>query len=90
MSDDRTVHGLTALGNEIVRYDRAGKWYVESINGKRWQVTVKEAALAARNGTAFLGRTGGTLFDKRVSDADPRVQRQNASSGRVDDTTKVC
>lgn len=71
MSGDlRTVHGLTVFGNEIVRYDRAGKWYVENIIGTRRHVTVREAARAAKHGRAFLGRHGGAAFDKWVKRAD--------------------
>lgn len=63
-SRDRTVHGKTADGGEIVRYDRAGKWYVEWPTN-RYQVSLREAArLASMPGaSAFLGRSGGLRFD---------------------------
>ena len=65
---DRTVHGLTADGGEIVRYDRAGKWYVEwpdaSLKPCR-PISVREAVdLAGEDGAgAFIGRPGGGRFD---------------------------
>lgn len=70
MSDfDRIVHGLTADGGQIVRYDRAGKWYIEyppSSERKRRQVNLGEAAAAAVDGRAIMGRYGGKVFDARV------------------------
>lgn len=61
---ERIVHGTTADGHEIVRYDRAGKWYVEKADGTRTQISVKRAAeLATRPGAqVFEGRYGGRLF----------------------------
>ena len=73
--EDRRVHATgTALdggGFEIVRYDRAGKWYFESDSTRRL-LTVKDAA-------AFVGRElqrpgfvwhqevpGGQRFDAEV------------------------
>lgn len=62
---DRTVHGLTDRGAEIVRYDRAGRWYVEW-RGVRSPIDVRQAARLARKGEAYLGRPGGGRFDKLV------------------------
>jgi hypothetical protein len=61
---DRTVHGMTVEGYEIVRYDRAGKWYVEG-NGYRTHVSVSKAATLATEpgGRVFLGLGGGGRFD---------------------------
>lgn len=61
---ERIVHGTTAEGHEIVRYDRAGKWFVEKADGSRRRVSVKRAAeLATAPGAqAFEGRYGGRLF----------------------------
>lgn len=63
---DRTVHGYTAEGHPIVRYERAGKWYVEPENGKRRHVKITEAAQLAVAGRPLLDRAGGQVFDARV------------------------
>lgn len=65
---DRTVHGLTANGqNEIVRYNRAGKWYVEPRDGgKRTHVGVVEAARLAAEGMSYPNLPGGQTFDRVV------------------------
>jgi hypothetical protein len=68
---DRTVHAVTYRGVEIVRYNRAGKWYLE------WPATamvpcrhvgVDEAARTAveHSGDIRLGLSGGKAFDARV------------------------
>lgn len=63
---DRTVHGYTSDGDPIVRYDRAGKFYVEPEGGKRRPVKLAEAAQLAVAGRALLGRFSGTRFDAAV------------------------
>lgn len=72
--ETHTVHAAYD-GMEIVRYNRAGKWYLEPTNKnlKRQHVTIKQAAdqaiWARRNlGSAqvFLGKPGGMRFDKLV------------------------
>jgi hypothetical protein len=71
---DRTVHGLDiAMGDawEIVRYDRAGKWYIEHPDGRRVRVGVNYAARAAAKGEAYLNRPGGQIFDARVRKINP-------------------
>lgn len=69
LSGDRTVHAKTEDG-EIVRYDRAGKWYIEWDNGERTQITVKEAAnwvvIVADDATINFGLPGGSAFDRHV------------------------
>lgn len=70
---DRTVHAANALA-EVVRYDRAGKWYIEPRDRSlpRQLVTVKQAAQYALwmeehdSGTIHLGRAGGGSFDRAV------------------------
>jgi hypothetical protein len=59
------VHGINAAGDAVVvRYDRAGKWYLEPIGvGKRRAITLAQAADIARLGRAFIGRPGGGRFD---------------------------
>lgn len=70
---DRRVHA-TYQGMDIVRYDRAGKWYLEPVDRSlpRQKVTVKEAAAQAlwgheHGGSIYLGLQGGTTFDRLVS-----------------------
>lgn len=66
---DRTVHA-SASGVEIVRYDRAGKWWLEYDNGARERLTLREAVyFATRKGTTiFVGRPGGLAFDRKLRD----------------------
>lgn len=81
MSEDRTVHAETGYA-EVVRYDRAGVWYVE--NRKRdsvewrtrmplqhvvWWITEQPQ----NEVTYHFGRKGGLQFDKRVRDELARV-----------------
>jgi hypothetical protein len=69
---DRRVHARH--GNvEIVRYDRAGKWWLESIDGRwpRRRVSVTMAAIHAHDflqdgGEVFFGLHGGAMFDSKV------------------------
>lgn len=71
--NDRTVHAAYD-GIEVVRYDRAGKWYLEPTDPtlKRQQVSIADAVAAARwgkryaNGQIHLGRCGGSRFDSLV------------------------
>lgn len=73
---DRRVHARAGvkekghLWEEIVRYDRAGKWYIE-VEGARKQVSLREAALRAveledQGGEILLGVTGGNQFDAAI------------------------
>ena len=63
---DRTVHGKTADGREIVRYDRAGKWYLESPIDARVAIALADAVRLATDGSAYLDRPGGLQFDAQV------------------------
>ena len=66
--EDRIVHGLTETGAEIVRYERAGKWFVEPKDGsKRTPVTLTRAAELAVAGTVFAPRAGGQAFNAKVA-----------------------
>jgi hypothetical protein len=67
-SDDRVIHGRTPYGEEIVRYDRAGKWYVEKPGVARRQVSLVQAVRHATKpgSVVYLGRPGGRTFDSRV------------------------
>jgi len=78
--DDRRVHAR-APGIEVVRYDKAGKWYIEmaadygrrGLPAERIQVGAAEAAETARNlgrrrdGSVYLGLPGGATFDRLVT-----------------------
>lgn len=69
MDYDRRVHARTSDGAEIVRYDRAGKWYLEPTDGtRRRQLTLAEAIdLATQpDSTTFLRLPGGGAFDRAV------------------------
>lgn len=70
---DRTVHARWAQ-MEVVRYDKAGKWYLEPVGSvsPRQNVTVKQAAeyavwaLRERQGYLYLDQPGGNRFDLLV------------------------
>lgn len=66
---DRTVHAIAADGGEVVRYDRAGKWYLEyGDSARRRELSLNAAASLARRPGAqmFTGRPGGRSFDAKV------------------------
>lgn len=70
-NSDRTVHAVTSTGGEVVRYDRAGKWFIEwppSVGLRRRRLTLREAAKLGTNpfSKVFLGRPGGLRFDAAV------------------------
>jgi len=73
MSDpslERVVHAVTLIAEaEVVRYDRAGKWYLEypeHTGIKRVPLKVAEAAeLAAKSAeVTFLDQYGGAVFSR--------------------------
>lgn len=61
---------------EAVRYDRAGRWYLEwkatDGSAKRQRVTLPELAKGVREALAkgtvevFVGKPGGGAFDRKV------------------------
>jgi len=70
---DRTVHAHCDC-QEVVRYDRAGKWWIEMRDGTRYPVSLSEAVSEAAgcemcDGAIFYGRRGGTAFDRNVRKA---------------------
>ena len=81
---DRTVHACCEQF-EIVRYDRAGKWYIEWNDYDRKRIGVKVAAVHASNlldagrGEVFFDRPGGQTFDRHVLD----MQGINASTESI-------
>jgi hypothetical protein len=79
---ERTVHARNA-SIEVVRYDRAGKWYCESRQGgPRVSLTLDQAVnigwsiAAAGGGDIVWGQPGGLQFDarlrKRLADGNDR------------------
>ena len=70
---DRRVHASHSEGEQIVRYDRAGKWYIEFVPPSpdapaRWPVKIAEAVhravqLVEQGGEVHLGLHGGGMFD---------------------------
>lgn len=69
--DDRTVHARLFDGVEIVRYDRAGKWYAEkqALLAPRQHLTLSQAVAMVLNdedAEVFHGKPGGAMFDRRV------------------------
>lgn len=68
---DRRVHAVLADGSEIVRYDRAGRWYVEEPTGHRYRVRFGDAVhLASGRGVRLnAGLPGGRRFDCGVREA---------------------
>lgn len=78
---DRRVHAANHQA-EVVRYDKAGKWYIEPLDKTlpRQQVSVADAAryalwLYENGGVVKQGIPGGTAFDNfilvRDSEGDP-------------------
>ena len=67
---DRRIHAELPDGSEVVRYDRAGKWFHEG-PGLRRKITLGQAAVLACSRGAVIkpGIPGGGLFDLRVKKA---------------------
>lgn len=72
---DRTVHATVPGSGEIVRYDKASKWYLEyppKTLKPRTKLSLAGAVdLALKHEREpgcciFLNRAGGTMFDARV------------------------
>ncbi len=66
MTDDRQVHATMLDGGELVRYNRAGKWYVEypTLPLPRKAVSLMGAVSVAVDlgATVHPNRPGGTAF----------------------------
>lgn len=68
-SRDRTVHATTEDGREIVRYDRAGKWYWENADHRKHIELAEAVRLACLSGSHIrAGQPGGGRFDAAVRD----------------------
>lgn len=66
---DRCVHASNELGWELVRYNRAGKWYFEHHAERRQHVKLDAAVnrvTRTPDWKIYLGKPGGSLFDSRV------------------------
>lgn len=77
---DRRVHATSAAGDEVVRYDRAGRWWLERADGTRAPLrlttAVAEAIVFARTGgRVHLGLLGGRQFDVAYRRADTTQAR---------------
>lgn len=75
---DRTVHGITPTGGEVVRYDRAGKWYLEYPSGQRNPVSLIEAVTVAWAGAPRLDLPGGGRFDAEIRRLNANSPRESA------------
>jgi hypothetical protein len=74
---DRRVHASHPEGEQVVRYNRQGKWYIELVQPSphaplRKQVPIAEAVtrakqLAEQGGEIHYGLYGGSRFDKLVA-----------------------
>ena len=68
--DDHRVHIRLRDGREIVRYDRAGKWYIEhpAPDNRRFWLKLADAVSWAADPLAevFLNLPGGVAFDRGV------------------------
>ena len=63
---DRIVFAEWENGDELVRYERSGKWYAESLGGYRELVTLDEAVTRALTANkVYQFRTGGAIFKSR-------------------------
>lgn len=72
MSDNRRVHA-SYLNQEVVRYDRAGHWYLES-SDRTTKINIAEAVrlavkFMAAGGDVNFGVPGGARFDAKVRSA---------------------
>lgn len=68
---DRAVHATSKDGDEIVRYDKAGKWWLERADGTRASLKIGEAveqaiSFARAGGKIHTRRPGGKSFDVKV------------------------
>lgn len=78
---DRTVHGFTADGGQVVRYERAGKWFIEYPDARpRRAVKLDDAVAAAVEGTVIFGRPGGLTFDARARKGLSAMARAGSKS----------
>ena len=75
---DRTVHAWSENGQELVRYDRAGKWYLEKDGEPRRLLTLMHAVAYATRMPDWhinFGEPGGKRFDAACRKAASGVSR---------------
>ena len=68
-SPERTVHGHSMFPSDpwdIVRYDRAGKWFIEHQDGRKRRISVRDAAFWTARNHFNPGLPGGRTFDALV------------------------
>lgn len=65
---ERVVHAVSPAGTELVRYDRAGQWYVEEPTGESFHVQLDGAiAFVVALGTIWYPeRPGGGRLRREV------------------------
>lgn len=64
---DRTIHAVIDGVYELVRYDRAGKWYVEGATKRRALTLAEAVALAASPDSVIIwDQPGGQVFCSRL------------------------
>ena len=77
-SDDRIIHAEHPVdGRQVVRYDRAGKWFLEyepRLMRSCRHIGVAEAVriavdIAESGGHVYLGRLGGKTFQRQYREA---------------------
>lgn len=99
MMDDRRVHARCKDYWEVVRYDRAGKWYVEGYGprqGQRKQVSIWTAVHVAQANAVqvFYRVPGGGSFDAKLralvaatDSPQPAAARPDRSASAPTDVT---
>ena len=77
------VHATGTNGTSVVRYDRASKWYVEGLAGRK-QVNLAAAVAAAtilsKQGGRVHDSIGGLIFRKRAGWAGQRDREVAAAA----------
>lgn len=68
VDSDRSVHARLPDGAEVVRYDRAGMWYMERPGAPRTWLKLADAISWASvdDAKVFYGLPGGSRFDRAV------------------------
>lgn len=76
-SQGRTVHARKPNGTEIVRYDRQGKWFLESFEQE--PISVGRAVREAEYAEVRFGLPGGSVFDRMVKAVRVQPGRRRAA-----------
>lgn len=78
-TEARTVHASNELGQEIVRYDRAGKYYLEQDGYARQHLTLGQAVSIATHVPDWqinYGLMGGSSFDLACRREEDKMRRK--------------